>query len=135
MTKRNLVLAAFAGCAFAGVLLATAPSMAQLHPRESTPAERAETERLNAEQASQPDVIVAVRTDETVPADIAAYNAQVAQDNAQAQSQYNAQLKDYQDKKQSFEQQNQNYQQQLGDYKDNWQIRAGRGGGASRRGS
>jgi len=117
MLNRNLMLGGAAGFALAGVLLATAPSMAQKLPRESTPAERAATEQLNEQQASQPDVVVAVRADDRVPADVAAYNAQVAQDNAQAQAQYNAQLKDYQDKKQSFEQQNQNYQQQLGDYR------------------
>ncbi len=115
MANRKLVLS---GVALAGALLATAPSMAQKLPRESTPAERAATEQLNEQQASQPDVIVGVRTDDRVPGEIAAYNAQVAQDNAQAQAQYNAQLKDYQNKKQSFEQQNQTYQQQLGDYKD-----------------
>ena len=115
MTNRNLVLS---GAALAGVLLATVPSMAQKLPRESTPAERAATEQLNEQQASQPDVIVGVRTEDRVPADVAAYNAQVAQSNAQSQAQYDAQLKDYQQKKQTYEQQHQNYQQQLGAYQD-----------------
>ena len=115
MANRNLVLS---GAALAGVLLATAPSMAQTYPRESTPAERAQTERLNAEQASQPDVVIVARADDKVPADVAAYNAQVAQANAQSQAQYDAQLRDYQQKKQTYEQQHQNYQQQLGAYQD-----------------
>jgi len=118
MKNRNLVLGSVASLALAGVMLAAAPSFAQLSPRESTPAERAETERLNAQQASQPDVVVAVRTDDRVPADVAAYNAQVAQANAAAEAQYNAQLKDYQDKKSAYDAQHQNYQQQLGAYKD-----------------
>ena len=120
MKNRNLVLGSVASFAFTGVLLATAPSIAQSLPRESTPAERAATESLNAQQASQPDIIVGVRTEEraSVPADIAAYNAQVAQNNAAAEAQYNSQLKDYQNKKQAYDQQNQTYQQQLGAYKD-----------------
>jgi len=116
MRNRSLVLSSVAGFAFAGVLLA--PVMAQPLPRESTPAERAQTERLNEQQASQPDVIVGVRTDDQVPADIAAYNAEVAQANAQSQAQYDAQVKDYQAKTQTYEQQHQNYQQQLGAYKE-----------------
>ena len=120
MRNRNLVLGSVASFAFIGLALATAPSIAQSLPRESTPAERAATEQLNANQASQPGIIVGVRTEEpaSVPPDVAAYNAQVAQANAAAEARYNSQLKDYQDKKQSYEQQNQTYQQQLGDYKD-----------------
>jgi len=113
MRNRNLVLGSVASFALAGAVLATAPSMAQPMPRESTPAERAATEQLNADQASQPDVIVSTHEE-----DVTAYNAQVAQANAAAQARYNAQLKDYQDKKQAYEQQNQIYQQQLGDYAD-----------------
>jgi len=117
MRNRNLVLGSVASFAFISLALATAPSLAQ---RESTPAERAATEQLNADQASQPGIIVGVRTEEpaSVPPDVAAYNAQVAEANASAQAHYNSQLKDYQDKKQAYEQQNQTYQEQLGDYKD-----------------
>jgi hypothetical protein len=118
MKNHNLVLGSVASFAVAGALLTAAPSFAQGYPRESTPAERAATESLNAQQASQPDVVVAVRTDDRVPADIAAYNAQVAQANANAQAQYNAQLKDYQDKKSAYDAQAQTYQQRLGDYQD-----------------
>jgi hypothetical protein len=120
MKNRNLVLGSVASFVLVGVVLSTAPSIAQSLPRESTPAERAQTEDLNAQQASEPDIIIAARTDEhaSVPPDVAAYNAQVAQANAAAEAKYNSQLKDYQDKKQAYEQQNQNYQQQLGAYKD-----------------
>jgi len=118
MTKRNLVLGSVASFALIGAILTAAPSLAQITPRESTPAERAETERLNAQQASAPDVVVAARTDDRVPADVAAYNAQVAQANANAEAQYNAQLKDYQDKKSAYDAQSQTYQQRLGAYQD-----------------
>jgi len=118
MKNRNLVLGSVASFALAGAVVMTAPSFAQQTPRESTPAERAATELLNAQQASQPDVVVAVRADDRVPADVAAYNAQVAQANAQAQTQYNAQLKDYQDKKGAYDAQTQRYQQQLGAYNE-----------------
>jgi len=118
MTNRNLVLGSVASFALIGAMLTAAPSLAQITPRESTPAERAETERLNAQQASAPDVVVAARTDDRVPADVAAYNAQVAQANANAEAQYNAQLKDYQDKKSAYDAQSQTYQQRLGAYQD-----------------
>jgi len=111
MKNHNLVLGSVASFALVGAVLATAPSVAQSLPRESTPAERAETESLNAQEASQPGVVVTTHQE-----DVAAYNAQVAQNNAAAQARYNSQLRDYQDKKQAYEQQNQLYQQQLGEY-------------------
>jgi hypothetical protein len=119
------LLGSAASFAFMGVLLATAPTMAQLQPRESTPAERAETESLNTQQASEPDIIVGVRTQDqaSVPPDIAAYNAQVAQNNAAAEAQYNAKLKDYQDKKQAYEQRTKPMSGNLVRTKMNWPIR------------
>lgn len=118
MRNRNLVLGSVASFAFTSLMLATAPSIAQIQPRESTPAERAATESLNEQQASEPGIIVGVRAREEVPPDVAAYNAQVAQNNAANEAQYNSQLRDYQAKKQAYDQQNQTYQQQLGSYQD-----------------
>jgi len=118
MKNRNLVLGSVASFAFTGLLLATTPSIAQIQPRESTPAERAATESLNEQQASGPDIIVGVRTQEQVPPDVAAYNAQVAQNNAANEAQYNSQLRDYQAKKNAYDRQDQAYQQQLDTYKD-----------------
>ncbi len=113
MLRRNLVLGSVTGLALVGAVLAAAPGFAQSLPRYPTPAEAAQTEALNAEQASAPAttaVIVAAN-----PVD-PAYSAAIAQQNA-AQSQYDAQLKDYQDKASAYDKQNQDYQSRLQDYK------------------
>ena len=119
MYKRNLVLGSATSLALAGVLLAS-PCFAQSQPRYSTPAEQAQTDRLNAREASEPGIIVSQPTsnNEEIAADIAAYNASVAQQNAQAQAQYQTQLQDYQDKKSAFEAQRQAYRQELENYRD-----------------
>jgi hypothetical protein len=103
--------------------MAATPSLAQSFSRESTPEEKAQTDRLNAQQASEPAIVTV--TPESVPpaanaADIAAYNAAVAQQNAQAQERYQAQLRDYQSKNQTYQAEKQGYQQQL----DSFQNRA-----------
>ena len=113
MLQRNFVIGSVAGLALAGTVLAVAPGFAQSLPRYPTPAEEAQTDALNAEQASAPaamTVIVAANTDPS-------YSAAIAQHNA-AQSQYDAQLKDYQDKASAYERQKQDYQAQIEGYKD-----------------
>jgi len=118
MRHRNLVLGSAVGIAI-GVILA-APSFAQVQTRYSTPAEELQTNGLNAQQASEPGIIVSDNSAANAAhaADIAAYNASVAQQNAQAQAQYQAQLRDYQDKKSAFEADNQAYQRDLDSYRD-----------------
>ena len=116
MRSRNLVLGSAAGFAMAAAFLVT-PSFAQTSPRDSTPAEQAETDRLNALQASEPAIIVSPAREQNA-ADIAAYNAVVAEANARAQAQYDAQLKDYQDKNSAYQAEKRGYQQQLDSYRD-----------------
>jgi hypothetical protein len=111
--QRNLVLGSVASLALASALLAVAPGYAQSLPRYPTAAEEAQTDALNAQQASAPattTVIVAAN-----PVD-PTYSAAIAQQSA-AQSQYNAQLKDYQDRASAYEKQKQDYQAQVESYK------------------
>jgi hypothetical protein len=119
MRYRNLVLGSTASLAIAGALFA-APCFAQTQSRYSTPSEQAQTDGLNAQQASEPGIIVSTAAVETSSqaADVAAYNASVAQDNAQAQAQYEAQLRDYQDKKNVFDAQRRAYREELKNYRD-----------------
>jgi len=114
MRNRNLMLGRVAGAAFASSLIVM-PCLAQSLPRDSTPAEQAQTDRLNSEQASEPAVIVSAPGAPSF-ADVATYNAQVAQSNAQAEAQYNAQLQAYQDKNNAYEAEKQGYQQRLDAY-------------------
>jgi hypothetical protein len=112
MSQRNLVLGSVASLALASALLAVAPGYAQSLPRYPTAAEEAQTDALNAQQASAPattTVIVAANPD-------SGYSAAIAQQSA-AQSQYNAQLKDYQDRASAYEKQKQDYQAQVESYK------------------
>ena len=119
MSNRNLVLSSAASLAIASALFA-APCFAQPQPRYPTPSEQAQTDSLNAREASEPGIIVSlpVTSNATDVADIAAYNASVARDNAQAQAQYEAQLKDYQDKRSTFEAQRQAYREELNSYRN-----------------
>jgi hypothetical protein len=119
MSNRNLVLGSAASLAMASALFA-APCFAQSQLRYSTPSEQAQTDSLNAREASEPGIIVspAITVSESNAADVAAYNASVAQENAQAQAQYEAQLKDYQDKKSTFEAQRRAYRQELNTYQN-----------------
>jgi hypothetical protein len=110
--NRKLVMGSAASFAIAGVLIA-APCFAQSSPRYSTPEEQARTQGLNAEQASEPGMIVASSASEENAADIAAYNASVAQANAQAQARYQTQLRDYEQKKDVYDAQRENYRQDL----------------------
>ncbi|HMI97903.1 MAG TPA: hypothetical protein VK479_15435 [Micropepsaceae bacterium] len=112
MSQRNLVLGSVASLALASALLAVAPGYAQSLPRYPTAAEEAQTDALNAQQASAPAttaVIVAANPD-------SGYSAAIAQQSA-AQSQYNAQLQDYQDRASAYEKQKQDYQAQVESYK------------------
>ena len=112
MSQRNLVLGSVASLALAGVMIAAAaPSYGQSLPRYPTPAEQAQTEALNAEQASAPTTTVVVAANTVDPG----YDAAIAQHSA-AQSHYDAQLKDYQDKANAYERQKQDYQKQLEGY-------------------
>ncbi len=109
MSQRNLILGNVASLALAGGLLAAVPGYAQSLPRYPTADEQAQTEALNAEQASAP-------TTTTV----------IAQNSA-AQAQYDAQLKDYRDRADArleeyqertsaYDKQKQDYQTLLNDY-------------------
>jgi len=111
MLPRNLVLGSVASLALVSVALAVAPAGAQSLPRYPTPAEEAQTQVLNAAQASAPETTTTV----IVAADDPAYTAAVAQHSA-AQSQYDAQLKEYQDKASAYEKQKQDYQRQIEGY-------------------
>lgn len=88
MSQRNLVLGSVASFALAGAILAAAPGYAQSLPREPTPAEQAQTDALNAAQATAPTTTTVINP---------GYNAAIAQNGA-AQAQYDAQLKDYRDR-------------------------------------
>jgi hypothetical protein len=119
MRHRNLVLGSAASLAIASTLFA-APCFAQSQPRYPTPSEQAQTDSLNAREASEPGIIVSptVTASASDAADIAAYNSSVAQENAQAQAQYEAQLRDYQDKKSTFDAQRRAYRQELNTYQN-----------------
>lgn len=120
MRNRTLALGSVASFAIAGALIAT-PCFAQSLPRYSTPQEQAQTDRLNAQQASEPAFIVsssAPARSASNAADIAAYNASVAEANAQAQAQYQTQLQDYQDKSATYRAQRENYRQDLDAYQN-----------------
>jgi hypothetical protein len=112
MSQRNLVLGSVASLALAGAMIAAAPGYAQSLPRYPTPAEQAQTEALNAEQASAPTTTTVIVAANAVDP---GYNAAIAQHSA-VQSQYDAQLKDYQDKANAYEKQKQDYQQRLEGY-------------------
>jgi len=112
MSQRNLVLGSVASLALAGGMIAAAPGYAQSLPRYPTPAEQAQTEALNAEQASAPTTTTLIVAPNTVDP---GYNAAIAQHSA-AQSQYDAQLKDYQEKANAYEKQKQDYQRQIEGY-------------------
>jgi hypothetical protein len=118
MRNGNLLLGSVACLSIA----LASPSFAQSLPRYSTPQEQAQTDSLNAQQASEPGIILSVPATPpaTNPADIAAYNAAVMEQNAQAQARYEAQLKDYHNKKNAYDAEKQGYQQQL----DSFQNRA-----------
>jgi hypothetical protein len=119
MFQRNLVLSSVASLAITGALAAS-PAFAQSQSRYSTPAEQLQTDSLNAQQASEPGIIVSetTTTNDAAAADIAAYNASVAQQNAQAQAQYQRQLQDYRDRKNNFDAQQQAYRDELDAYRD-----------------
>ncbi len=116
MTKRNLVLGSAAGFAIAAALASF--SYAQSLPRYPAPTEQAQTEALNAQQANQPSTVIASTETITtgVPPAIAVYNAQVAQSNAQARADYQAELKDYQQKRSDYDAQNRAFEDQLSQY-------------------
>lgn len=107
MSRRNLALGSAASFALAGAVLCAVPSYAQY--RYSTPAEEAQTQTLNAQQATAPTTVVVATSTEP------GYDAAIAEHSA-AQSQYDAQLKDYRDKVGAYEKQKQDYQQQLEGY-------------------
>jgi len=125
MSQRNLVLGSVASLTLMGAMLAVAPIYAQSLPRYPTAEEQAQTDALNAAQASAPatsTVIVAAN-----PAD-PGYSAAIAQNSA-AQAQYDAQLKDYRDradarlkdyqeKTTTYDKQRQDYQAQLDKYQN-----------------
>src|SRR5882724_5060827 len=109
MMMRNLVLGSVASFAVAGFL--SVPVNAQYLPRYSTPEEHAQTERLNAQQATAPSIVITVN-----PADDAAYRSALAAHDAalaqqrSAEAQYNAQVQDYQQKNGAYADQKKDYQ-------------------------
>jgi hypothetical protein len=125
MSQRNLILGSVTSLALTGAILAVVPGHAQSLPRYSTPEEQAQTDALNAEQASAPTtttVIVAAN-----PGD-SGYSAAIARESA-AQAQYDAQLKDYRDradarlkeyqeKTSAYDKQKQDYQTLLDKYQN-----------------
>jgi hypothetical protein len=117
MKHRNLALGRVAIFATAAAFVA-APCFAQSSARYSTPQEQAQTQNLNAQQASEPGFIVPAQSSTPGPsnADVAAYNASVAEANAQAQARYQAQLKDYQNRKNVYDAQREAYRQDLDAY-------------------
>jgi hypothetical protein len=120
MKNRNLALGSVASFAIAGTLIA-APCSAQSLPRTSTPQEQAQTEILNAQQASEPAYIVSpsAPVERASNADaIAAYNASVAAANAEAQARYQTQLKDYREKSEVYQAQRDDYRQDLDAYQN-----------------
>jgi len=119
MRTRNLVLGSAASFAVAGLMLVAGPGNAQNLPRYSTPAEHAQTEALNAQQASEPGIIVA-----TTPSDDAAYKAQLDAHNqalaqhSNAETQYNSQLQQYDAQKKDYQAKSETYQEQAARYAD-----------------
>jgi hypothetical protein len=125
MSQPNLILGSLASLALSGGLLAAAPGYAQSLPRYPTPDEQAQTEALNAQQASAPTTTtVIVAANPTDPG----YSAAIAQNSA-AQAQYDAQLKDYRDRADArlkeyqertsaYDKQKQDYEALLNDYAD-----------------
>jgi hypothetical protein len=133
--KKNLVLGSVASLV---VAVAFAPAFAQSPPQYpdfSLPWEVAETAQLNAQQASEPGVIVSDTTASIATpgttgivastdnsGDIVAYNEALAnaerdqsQFNSQ-QSQFNSDLNDYNAKQRAFQQSWQDYQNNLSAY-------------------
>ncbi len=120
MTRGKSLLGGATVLALAGIL--AAPAWAQPQPRYSTPAEHAQTERLNAEQASVPAIIV-VAPDASVEMTgdtdaVVAYNDAVSEANQQAQDRYAAQLRDYETAKQNYQQQLRSYENRKDTYED-----------------
>jgi hypothetical protein len=115
MSQRNLVLGSVASLALVGGMLAAAPGYGQALPRYPTPDEQAQTQALNAEQASTPATTTTVAAN---PADPGS-SAVIAQNSA-AQAQYNAQLKDYRDRADArlkdYQDKTSAYQKQKQDY-------------------
>jgi len=117
MLNRNLILGSVAS--FALACAAALPSYAQSLPRDSTPAEMAETDALNAQQAAEPGIIVTqgstvVASDDTGTA-VADYDAALTAQSS-AQSQYDSQLSDYQQKRNAYDRRQQDYRQKLDNY-------------------
>lgn len=121
MLQRNLILGSVASLALAGGLLSVVPGYAQSLPRYPTPDEQAQTQALNALQASAATAGI-VEANPTDPS----YSATIAQNSA-AQAQYDAQLKDYRDRADArlkeyqertsaYDKQRQDYQTLLNDY-------------------
>ena len=136
MLKRHLVLGSVASLALA---VAASPAFAQSPPQYpdfSLPWEQAATQSLNAQQASEPGVIVTQTTASITPAttaavaaddtasDVVAYNqALAAQQASQSQysneqSTYNSQLSDFQSKQGAYQQSWQDYQSKLNAYNE-----------------
>jgi len=112
MSQRNLFLGSVASLVLAGAMIAAAPGYAQSLPRYPTPAEQAQTEALNEEQATAPTTTTVIVAANTIDP---SYDTAIAQQSA-AQSQYDAQLKDYQERANAYEKQKQDYQQKLEGY-------------------
>jgi hypothetical protein len=120
MTQRNLLLAGAASLTV--VALVALPVNAQNLPRYSTPEEHAQTETLNADQASVPGIVVA--SDPAAEANYraakAAHDAALAQQQT-AQSQYNDQLKDYAQKSNQYTEERRQYQDRV----DTYEVQSG----------
>lgn len=138
MLKKNLVLGSVASLALA---VAAAPAFAQSPPQYpdfSLPWEQAQTQSLNAQQASEPGIITttgvtASASDVTTgtsgvvasndsSSDVVAYNQalqQHATDQSQyasEQSSYDSQVSDYNSKKSAYDSKESAYQQSWSDY-------------------
>lgn len=94
MSQRNFVLGSVASLALAGGMLAAAPGYGQALPRYPTPDEQAQTQALNAEQASAAAATTVIVAANPPDPDSSAVIVQ----NSAAQAQYDAQLKDYRDR-------------------------------------
>jgi len=94
--------------------LSTVPVNAQSFPRYSTPEEHAQTETLNADQASTPGIIVVpdAAADANYQAALAQHDANVAQQK----SQYDAQIQDYQQKNNQYTEQSKDYRARVDNY-------------------
>jgi hypothetical protein len=111
MLRRNLVLGSAASFALVGAMVCAASGYAQSLPRYPTPAEQAQTDALNAQQASEPGVIVSVNQP-----DDSTYRSALEQ-NSTAQAQYDAQVKAYNEKASAYQRQKQDYDSKVADYK------------------